>query len=71
MTLTFCCAVLALEIGVVFGILGGNALACLYESAARHPVDWIVLGLPICSVVGVVFGPTRPTRRPTPTRLNR
>ena len=37
MTLTFCCAVLALEIGVVFGILGGNALACLYESAARHP----------------------------------
>jgi putative ABC transport system permease protein len=43
-------------IGVVFGILGGNLLALLMHMPPVVPVDWVVLGLAICSVVGVVFG---------------
>ncbi len=43
-------------IGVVCGILGGNVLAWYMKVPPAIPVDWIVLGLLICSVVGVVFG---------------
>jgi putative ABC transport system permease protein len=43
-------------IGVVLGILGGNALAWYMKVPPAIPVDWIVLGLVICSVVGIVFG---------------
>ena len=43
-------------IGVVFGILGGNLLAVLLKLPPVVPVDWIVIGLAICSVVGIVFG---------------
>ena len=43
-------------IGVVFGILGGNVLAWFMKVPPAIPVDWIVLGLVICSIVGVVFG---------------
>ena len=38
------------------GILGGNAVALLMKVPPAIPVDWIVLGLAICSVVGIVFG---------------
>jgi putative ABC transport system permease protein len=43
-------------IGVVFGILGGNALAWYMKVPPAIPIDWIVLGLLICSVVGIIFG---------------
>jgi putative ABC transport system permease protein len=43
-------------IGVVLGILGGNALALYMEVPPAIPVDWIILGLVICSVVGIIFG---------------
>jgi putative ABC transport system permease protein len=43
-------------IGVVLGILGGNILAWYMKVPPAVPVDWIVLGLLICSIVGVVFG---------------
>jgi putative ABC transport system permease protein len=43
-------------IGVVFGILGGNLLALLLKLPPVIPVDWVLLGLAICSVVGIVFG---------------
>ena len=43
-------------IGVVLGILGGNCLAWYMAAPPAIPVDWIVLGLAICSVVGIVFG---------------
>ncbi len=43
-------------LGVVFGILGGNALAWYMKVPPAIPVDWIVLGLVICSIVGIVFG---------------
>jgi putative ABC transport system permease protein len=43
-------------IGVVFGILGGNATAYFLKLAPVIPVDWVVIGLLICSIVGIVFG---------------
>jgi putative ABC transport system permease protein len=43
-------------IGVVLGILGGNILAWFMKVPPAVPVDWIVLGLVLCSIVGIVFG---------------
>jgi putative ABC transport system permease protein len=43
-------------LGVVLGILGGNLLAFFMHLPPVIPVDWVILGLAICSVVGVVFG---------------
>jgi putative ABC transport system permease protein len=43
-------------IGVLFGILGGNATAYFLKLAPVIPLDWVILGLLICSVVGVIFG---------------
>ena len=43
-------------IGVVLGILGGNATAYFLELPPAIPVDWVVIGLVICSVVGIIFG---------------
>jgi putative ABC transport system permease protein len=43
-------------VGVVFGILGGNATAYYLDLPPAIPLDWVVLGLLICSVVGIVFG---------------
>jgi len=43
-------------IGVVLGILGGNAVAFFLKVPPAIPVDWIILGLAICSAVGVIFG---------------
>jgi putative ABC transport system permease protein len=43
-------------IGVIFGIAGGNTAAWYFEVPAVLPVDWMILGLLICSVVGIVFG---------------
>ena len=43
-------------IGVVFGILGGNATAYFLKLPPVVPVDWIGIGLVICSIVGIIFG---------------
>ena len=43
-------------LGVVLGILGGNLLALLLELPPVVPMDWVLLGVGICSVVGMVFG---------------
>jgi putative ABC transport system permease protein len=43
-------------IGVVLGVLGGDYGAHLMSMSPVIPYDWVVLGLLICSVVGIVFG---------------
>jgi putative ABC transport system permease protein len=42
--------------GVVLGVIAGNVVAYLIKVPPVLPVDWVILGLLICSVVGVVFG---------------
>src|SRR5262249_6769740 len=43
-------------IGVVLGILGGNTAAYFLKVPPAVPVDWAILGLVICSLVGIIFG---------------
>ncbi len=43
-------------IGVALGIAGGNLGAHLMKLPPVFPVDWAIIGLAICSVVGIVFG---------------
>ena len=43
-------------VGVLLGILGGNATAYFLKLAPVIPVDWVLIGLGICSLVGIVFG---------------
>jgi putative ABC transport system permease protein len=44
-------------LGVVFGMAGANILAVyLFEVPPAFPVDWAIIGLVICSIVGIVFG---------------
>jgi putative ABC transport system permease protein len=43
-------------IGVLCGILGGNSTAWFFKLDPVIPLDWMVLGLFVCSVIGVIFG---------------
>jgi putative ABC transport system permease protein len=43
-------------IGVVLGIIGGNATAYFLKLPPVIPFDWVAIGLVICSAVGIVFG---------------
>jgi putative ABC transport system permease protein len=43
-------------IGVVLGILGGNATAFFLKLTPVIPFDWVIIGLVICSIVGIIFG---------------
>ena len=43
-------------IGVARGVIGGNVAGHFLKLPAVIPYDWAVIGLLICSVVGVVFG---------------
>jgi len=43
-------------IGVLLGIAGGNATAFFLKLPAVIPFDWAIIGLLICSVVGIIFG---------------
>jgi putative ABC transport system permease protein len=40
----------------VLGIIGGNVGAHFMKLPAVIPYDWAIIGLLICSVVGVIFG---------------
>ena len=44
-------------LGVALGMLGANALAVyLLKLPPAFPVDWAIIGLVICSLIGIVFG---------------
>jgi len=43
-------------VGVLLGVGGGNLAAHLLKAPPVVPFDWAILGLVICSAVGIVFG---------------
>ncbi|HUE36432.1 MAG TPA: ABC transporter permease [Candidatus Acidoferrum sp.] len=43
-------------IGIVLGVIGGNGLAWYMKVPPAIPMDGIVLGVLICSAVGIIFG---------------
>jgi putative ABC transport system permease protein len=43
-------------VGVALGVAGGDLIAHFLNLQKVLPVDWIFIGLGICSLVGIVFG---------------
>jgi len=43
-------------VGVVLGIITGNIVGLLLDVPAVIPWDWAVIGIVVCSIVGLVFG---------------
>jgi putative ABC transport system permease protein len=42
--------------GVLLGVAGGNLVAYFLKVPLVIPLDWVIIGLVICSIVGVIFG---------------
>jgi len=42
--------------GIALGLIGGNVLALMLSITPVFPYDWALIGLLICSIVGIVFG---------------
>jgi putative ABC transport system permease protein len=42
--------------GILFGVLGGNGLAMMLNASFVFPWDWALIGLIVCSGIGVGFG---------------
>jgi len=43
-------------VGIVLGIIGGAVISSYLKISAILPVDWIIIGLLVCSFVGILFG---------------
>lgn len=43
-------------IGILLGLLGGNLAALALHMKAAFPLDWAIIGLVVCSLVGITFG---------------
>jgi putative ABC transport system permease protein len=43
-------------VGVLLGLIGGNLAALAMHMRAAFPLDWAMIGLIVCSLVGVIFG---------------
>jgi putative ABC transport system permease protein len=44
-------------LGIILGVIGANALAIyLLKLPPAFPVDWALIGLGICSLIGILFG---------------
>ena len=42
--------------GILLGVLGGNVATFWLKVPPVVPVDWVLMGLLICSLVGIIFG---------------
>lgn len=43
-------------VGVLLGLIGGNLAALSLHMKAAFPLDWAIIGLVVCSIVGITFG---------------
>ncbi|MFC2092874.1 ABC transporter permease [Bacteroidota bacterium] len=43
-------------VGIGLGILTGNLVGIYLESPVVIPIDWVIIGLVVCSAVGIIFG---------------
>ncbi len=43
-------------VGILLGLIGGNLAALALHMKAAFPLDWAMIGLVVCSLVGVTFG---------------
>jgi len=42
--------------GILLGVTAGNLLGIYLKSQVVVPIDWVIIGIVICTIVGVVFG---------------
>jgi putative ABC transport system permease protein len=42
--------------GVLLGVMAGNGLALWLQAAVVFPFVWAILGVLVCSLIGVGFG---------------
>ena len=42
--------------GILLGVAGGNGLAMMLKATAVFPWDWALIGLLVCSGIGICFG---------------
>jgi putative ABC transport system permease protein len=43
-------------IGILLGIIVGNIAGSLLEAKAVIPIDWVIIGVVLCVIIGVTFG---------------
>jgi len=43
-------------VGIIFGIGGGNIVSIIFNIPAVIPFDWAMIGLIVCSAIGIGFG---------------
>ena len=43
-------------VGIVLGVSGGNIVSFLFNIPAVIPLDWALIGLIVCSAIGIGFG---------------
>jgi putative ABC transport system permease protein len=43
-------------IGIILGLMAGNAAGSLLKAAPAFPLDWIITGIALCVLVGIGFG---------------
>ena len=43
-------------VGIILGVSGGNIVSILFNIPAVIPLDWALIGLIVCSVIGIGFG---------------
>ncbi len=43
-------------VGIVLGVAGGNIVSFLFNIPAVIPFDWTIIGLVVCSLIGIGFG---------------
>ena len=43
-------------VGIIMGVAGGNMVAIIFNIPAVIPIDWAVIGLVVCSCIGIGFG---------------
>lgn len=43
-------------IGIAVGVAAGNLLGAMLSTPVTIPYDWVVIGLIVCSIIGILFG---------------
>ncbi len=43
-------------IGIILGVIVGNLAGSLLKASAVIPIDWVVIGVLLCVIIGVTFG---------------
>ncbi len=43
-------------VGIILGVSGGNIVSILFNIPTVIPIDWVLIGLIVCSAIGISFG---------------